>query len=152
MLPFAEKIISVYEGNNWTSVCIAETIADITLNEAIMKTPASPNTIASLLNHLMYWNEIIMLRMKGEEPVIPDSNGFDVRLLNNDEDWQQLIHDVHQSFIELADEVRAFPEEKLLDETNNGISTFQENFHGIAEHAYYHLGQIVILKHLVKNK
>jgi uncharacterized damage-inducible protein DinB len=147
----AQNLLHTFEGDNWTDVSIADTLADISFKEAITRTAASPNTIASLVNHLWYWNTIIMLRMKGENPVIPEENGFDVGKLNTEHDWKKLVAKTHRSFIDLADAIRNFPPEKLPDPVSNGRSTVSRNLYGIIEHAYYHLGQIVMLKHLVKN-
>ena len=146
----AESIMQAYEGNNWTSVSIAETLQNVIFQEAMQQTNGSPNTIASLTHHLQYWNEIMMKRINGEAPEIGAANGFDVPAFQNEEAWKQLIESTHQSFIELSNAVKNFPEEKLMDITPKGKSSYYKNMQGIAEHAYYHLGQILIIKHLVK--
>lgn len=146
----AQHLKNVYEGNNWTDVNISDTIKDINWQQAQQKTAGSSNTIASLLHHLYYWNEILMQRMKGETPVIPQANGFDVPPLNNEEDWNALKEKTHQSFMQLSEAIKSFPEEKLPDNYAPTIpSTYYRNFQGIVEHAHYHLGQIVILKKLI---
>jgi uncharacterized damage-inducible protein DinB len=146
----AQHLKEVYEGNNWTDVCIEATIKDIDWKQAQQQTEASPNTIASLLHHLLYWNGIIMQRMKGEAPIIPEENGYDVPFLKNEEEWNVLKEKTHQSFTELAAAIKNFPEEKLMDNYSPSVqSTYYRNFQGITEHAHYHLGQIVILKNLI---
>lgn len=147
----AENIIACFEGNNWTDVNVDDTLKDVYWQEAQQITIASPNTIASLVNHLYYWNYILMQRIKGENPLIPGSNGFDVKELKNEDDWNKLIEETHQSFIQLADAIKNFPEEKLEETYAVGKSYYYKNFQGIIEHAYYHLGQIVILKKLILN-
>lgn len=146
----AENILTAFEGGNWTEVSVANTLSNISVAQATQKTAGSPNTIASLVNHLWYWNTIILLRMKGENPVIPDVNGFDVGELKSEEAWRSLVDKAYKSFVELSQAIRNFPPEKLPDPTSNGQSTISRNLYGIVEHAYYHLGQIVILKHLVQ--
>jgi len=146
-----ENILQVYEGNNWTDVNINDTIKDITYEQAQQKTAASSNTIASLLHHLYYWNGIIMQRLEGENPSIPEANGFDVEKLNNENDWDILKEKTHQSFIQLTVAVSKFPEEKLYDTYAEGRSSYFKNLHGIVEHAHYHLGQMVILKNLIRS-
>jgi hypothetical protein len=43
------------------------------------------------------------------------------------------------------------PEEKLNDFfALEKYGTYQRNFHGLIEHTHYHLGQIAILKKLVR--
>lgn len=148
----AGQLAEVYNGNNWTDVSIADTIKDITWQEAQQKTDASSNTIASLLHHLYYWNGILMQRIKGDDPSIPEVNGYDVEELKNENDWDELKNKTHASFMQLADAIKKFSEEKLEETYAEGKSSYHKNFQGIVEHAYYHLGQVVILKKIIKYK
>lgn len=146
----AEHLLQIFEGDNWTDVWISETIKDIDHMEAQQVTAASGNTIAALLHHLWYWNKIMLQRLQGNNPSIPGVNGFDVKPNLDEAEWQQLKEQTHQSFIELADAIKKFPEEKLDESYSATGSSYYKNFQGTVEHAHYHLGQIVMLKHLVK--
>jgi uncharacterized damage-inducible protein DinB len=146
----ASHIMEVYEGDNWTDVGIADTIKDLTVEEATTVTPASANTIAAILYHLKFYNEVVFQRLNGVAPEINDANGFDWPGLNNENDWQQFKDAVHASFVQLADAAKNFPEERLNEATPNGGSSYYKNLHGICEHAHYHLGQIVLLRKLVR--
>lgn len=148
----AGHIMQVYEGDNWTSVDIAGTIKDVNWQQAQQKTAASPNTIASLLHHICYWNGILMQRLEGKNPLIPETNGFNVSELKSENDWNELKQKTHQSFLQLADAVKSFPDEKLSNTYAAGKSSFYKNLHGVVEHAHYHLGQIVILKKLLQHQ
>ncbi|MEP6467498.1 MAG: DinB family protein [Parafilimonas sp.] len=145
----AQHIKEIYEGNNWTDVNIIEIIKNINWQQAQQKTVASPNTIASLLHHLYYWNGIMMQRLKGSNPSVPETNGFNVDAFTSENDWQKLKEKTHASFIQLALMIEHFPEEKLEEAYAEGKSSYYKNFHGIVEHAHYHLGQMVILKNLI---
>ena len=145
-------IKEVYEGNNWTDVNISGAISDLNFKEATAITPASSNTIASLLYHIKFYNEVVMQRLNGIAPEINDANGFDMPALENENDWKKLVDDTHQSFIQLAGAAKNFPEERLSETTPNGASSYYKTLHGIVEHAHYHLGQIIILKHLIRKK
>jgi uncharacterized damage-inducible protein DinB len=145
----AAHILEVYEGNNWTDINIADIIKDVDREQAQQKTAGSPNTIASLLHHLYYWNGIVLQRLHGKNPFVPETNGFDVGELNNDNDWNMLKEKTHNSFIELSEAVKNFSEEKLSEPYAEGRSSYYKNFHGIVEHAHYHLGQMVIIKKLL---
>lgn len=146
----AAHIQQVYEGNNWTEVCIADTISDLSFQQAQQRTDGSPNSIAALLHHLYYWNIITMQRMQGENPAITADNGFDAGELRSEEDWQALKEKARDSFIQLANAVKEFPADKLEETYAEGKSTFYKNLHGTAEHAHYHLGQMVIIKRLLQ--
>jgi uncharacterized damage-inducible protein DinB len=146
----ATHIKEVYEGDNWTSVSIADTVNDVNWQQAQQHTAGSPNTIASLLHHLYYWNGILMQRLEGNNPLIPETNGFDFGELENENDWDALKEKTHQSFIQLADAAQNFPDEKLSTSYAAGKSSYYKNLQGIVEHAHYHLGQIVIIKKLLQ--
>lgn len=145
----SNNILNVFEGNNWTDVSISGVLSGISYSQANTVTPASKNTIAGLTHHLLYWNKVIMQRMQGDDPFIPDSNGFDVGELTSEEAWQKLVTDVRQSFIDLSTAIRDFPQDRLQDLTKSGRSTIADNLYGIIEHAYYHLGQMLIIKNLL---
>jgi uncharacterized damage-inducible protein DinB len=147
----AGHIEECFEGENWTGVNIADTLKNVTWQQAQRQTSASQNTIASLLHHLYYWNGIMLQRIKGINPSVPETNGFDVNELKNQNDWNTLKEKTHQSFIQLADAVKNFSEKKLFDTSPTGKSSYYKNFQGIVEHAHYHLGQIVIIKKLIDN-
>jgi len=146
----AENLLNVLEGGNWTEVSILDVLSDVSYLEANTTTPASQNTIASLVHHLMYWNGVIVQRIQNRNPEIPAVNGYDVEPPTSEKDWQLLVEQVKHSFAELADAIKQFQPERLNEPTNFGQSTFSKNLFGIVEHAYYHLGQIVILKKFVK--
>jgi uncharacterized damage-inducible protein DinB len=147
----ATHILEAYEGNNWTDVSIADTLNNVRWQEAQCKTAGSLNTIASLLHHLCFWNGILLQRLSESDPAIPEINGFDVKELKNEDDWFRLKEETRDSFVKLADAAKNFPEEKLSEFYAEGKSSHYKNLAGIVEHAYYHLGQIMILKKLVKN-
>ena len=147
----AQHITEVFEGGNWTDVNMRATLRNINYKEATAVTKASYNTIAALVYHISFYNEIVLKRLQGINPIIASSNGFDLPPLKNEEDWIKLKERCFQSAHSLAAAVIKFPEEKLRELTVTGHSTHYKTLHGIAEHAHYHLGQIVLLKKLVKN-
>jgi hypothetical protein len=144
----AQHIEEVIHGN-WTDVFLNEAIADITYEEAIAFPAGTTNSIAMLVNHLEFYNNVVIERIKGNNPVIDEANGFTITI-HNDEGWQQLKTSAVNSFKTLAGVVRQAPPEKLFEYTPNGVTTFYKTLHGIAEHAHYHLGQIVLLKKIIR--
>lgn len=145
----AQNLLAVFVGNNWSEAAFATTLEGINHQQATTITPASPNTIAALVNHICYWNNMLRERINGADPEISETNGFDVTDVTSEADWLALIAKTRQSFMNLAGAMAGFPPDRLLEKTNHGASTFEVNFYGTIEHAYYHLGQMVMLKHLV---
>lgn len=148
----AQHITEAYEGNNWSDVSVASVLEDISPEEATTGTEASPNTIAMLLYHMAFFNNAICERLKGGEPVIGDANGFDMPEIHTEIEWQQLVSNAFLSAKNLAIAIAAFPEEQLFDSKPAGRDTYYKKLHGVIEHNYYHLGQIQILKGLIKHR
>jgi uncharacterized damage-inducible protein DinB len=147
----AQHIRDVLKGN-WTDIFLEDVLTDTTLEEANF-IPASKNSIAMIVNHLKFYNEVAMLRLENVDKAIdPETNGFNVELIDTEEKWQQFKNAMLASFIKLAEQVEAMPEEKLFEFTPSGHSTFYKTLHGIVEHAHYHMGQIVIIKKFIRNK
>ena len=148
----AQHIIEVFEGGNWTEVNIKDTLEEVDYKEASTVTRSSNNTIAALVNHLSFYNDIAMQRLSGNNPVINASNGLDVDEIKNEDDWIKMKEHSMESAHQLAFAVRKFPEEKIFELSPNGVATYYKTLHGIVEHAHYHLGQIVLLKKLIRQK
>ncbi len=148
----AQHLADVNEGANWTDVNIKDTLEDVTYKEASAVTIASSNTIAGLLHHIGFYNDIVKERLWGNDPSINQLNGFDMERIKNENDWAKLKEKSLQSATDLASEVKKFPEEKLFELTANGHGTYYKMLHGVIEHAHYHLGQIVLLKKLIRQK
>jgi uncharacterized damage-inducible protein DinB len=148
----AQHIVEVFEGGNWTEVNFKSTLKDINYKEATTVTKASYNTIAALLYHTCFYNEVVLQRLQGINPAINEKNGFDLPPVRNENDWNELKRRCFQSAHALAEAVKKFPEERLSELTITGHSTHYKTLHGVAEHTHYHLGQIVILNKLIKNQ
>lgn len=146
----ADHITSVFEGGNWTEVNLKDTLEDVDYRQATTVTKATFNTIAALVHHLTFYNNVVISRLGGYDPEITEANGFDMPPVRNEFDWEQLKSNCEHSFAELAETVRNIPEEKLCEPTIHGNATYYKTLHGISEHAHYHLGQIILLKKMAR--
>lgn len=148
----AEHILEVYEGDNWTEVTVKKTLSDVSLREATTISHASPNTIASIIFHMRFYNDIILQRCRGIAPGIDaTTNGFNVHALTSQDEWEALKEDCGNSFKALHSEVVHMHESHLWDTSPNANSPIFKQLIGITEHNYYHLGQIVIIKNLIRH-
>jgi hypothetical protein len=144
----AKHIEEVVHGN-WTDIYLDDTVADITYMEAVTLPAGITNSIAMLLRHISFYNDVVMERLANKEPSIDSSNGFDV-IVNNEEEWRQLKTTCLGSFEKLAAAVSELADEKLWGSPPSGGGTYYKMLHGICEHAHYHLGQIVLLKKIIR--
>jgi hypothetical protein len=146
----ARHILEVHEGNNWTEVDVSQTLRDVTMEEATCRTIASPNTIAALLQHLTFWNRVIVKRIHGIAVAERADNGYFVPELLDEADWQRLKADNLKSAHELAGAIRQFDVDALELAILPDHDTAYRNLQGSVEHVHYHLGQMVILKKLIR--
>jgi hypothetical protein len=146
----AQHLKDVHNGDNWTDVNIEQTLANVSFEEAMMQTAASVNTVATLLHHISFWNRVVAERATGKVPVIGADNGFAMNPLTSEEEWKALQEDNIRSAGELAAAIRLFDEERLILPILPGHSSAYKNFQGQVEHVHYHLGQMVMIKKLIK--
>src|SRR5689334_402586 len=106
----AKHITQVFDGGNWTDVNFKDTLKDINYKEATTVTKASYNTIAALVYHTCFYNEVVLKRLNGINPAINDKNGFDLPPIKNEDDWRNLKQRCFQSAHELAEASKNFPE------------------------------------------
>jgi uncharacterized damage-inducible protein DinB len=147
----SQNIIAVYDGQNWTESTISNALEDLTFEEAQRIIPGSKNSIASLLHHITYWNRIMVIRLGGAAVNVPDTNGFDIQPMLRASEWQDLKEDNIKSAYELAEAVKVVKTDELLSDILPEHSSTFKNIIGISEHTHYHLGQIVILKNLLRS-
>jgi hypothetical protein len=144
-------MLNAYLGKNWVEIDFKSVLADITLAEANTKIPPL-NTIAAIVYHLDYYVTIVLKRLKGDMLRSNADNGFDIQTLSSVQAWRDLQEGFYMraerfaAFVGLLDEKRLT--EDFLDQTY-GQNIY--NIQGIIEHAYYHLGQIVLLKKMIRS-
>lgn len=146
----AQHLFDVHEGDNWTDVNLKNTLADVTWQQAEKITAASKNSIAALLHHIGFYTNVIQQRLEGIDARIDEKNGFDHLAITSEEDWKDLIEECFRASTDLVTYLQNYPDDKLFVPVLEGKSTAYKSLHGLIEHTHYHLGQIVLIKHLVQ--
>lgn len=111
----------------------------------------SLNTIAVLAQHIHYYINGIMNVLKGGSLDIKDKYSFDFAPIESQEQWEHFLTKFWNEAEEFALMIEQMPEEKLKEAfVEEKYGTYQRNLEGMIEHSYYHLGQIVLIKKLLK--
>ena len=148
----AKHFRDVFLGGNWTDVNVKNTLADISWEEAITKV-SNLNTIATLVFHINYYVNPTLKVLLGGPLIASDKFSFDLAPISSEEDWQKLVTKALAEAELFADEIEKLDEAKLSEIfTDAKYGSYYRNLHGIIEHTHYHLGQISLLKKLVKEK
>ena len=146
----AKHIRSVFFGGNWTCSNFKNQLADISWEQAIEKHEGF-NTITMLTYHIGYFISAQLQVMQGGPLDAHDKFSYKHPTINSKADWDEMIEKILNEAEELATLIEQMPDKKMEDAfANSKYGSNYFNFHGMIEHSHYHLGQIVILKKLIK--
>lgn len=148
----AQHFRYVHFGGNWTFVNLKDSLADVTWQEATTKLHDC-NTIAILLFHINYYVNPVLKVLQGEPLNASDKYSFDCPPITSQEDWEKLVQKVLDEVELFAQEIEKLDELKLFDVfSEEKYGNYFRNLLGIIEHTHYHLGQISLIKKLIRQK
>jgi uncharacterized damage-inducible protein DinB len=124
-------------------------LSEVTWEQAIAKID-SLNTIAMLTFHIHYYIAGIVNVLEGGELEIKDQFSFDLPPIESAEQWEALLNRLWTDSEKFALLVEQMADSKL-DEVfvDEKYGTYRRNIDGMIEHAYYHLGQITLIKKML---
>ena len=111
------------------------------------------NSIADLTFHINYYIAGVLNVFQGGELEIKDKYSFDYEPIESQADWERLINTFSKDAEQFIGTV-----EKMTDEDLQNIFVKEEygNYFRtltvISEHTYYHLGQIMLIKKMIKQR
>ena len=121
--------------------------------EQATKKIGSLNTIAALAYHINYYISGILDVFEGGELVIRDKYSFEMPEIKSKEDWDHLLNEMWTNAEHFANHVENMTEEKLEDFfVKEEYGTYRRSIEGVIEHSYYHLGQISLIKKMIREK
>lgn len=148
----ANHFHDVFFGGNWTSSNFSELTKDISWEEAISR-DSGTNNIATLTFHIGYYLHVISDVLHDKPITSKDELSFLPPTISSDKDWNKLRSET----LSLAKSCS-----RLISDLNDSIwnenfsdpkyGTYYRNISGIIEHTHYHLGQIALIKKIIRNK
>jgi hypothetical protein len=140
----------VHFGGNWTSVNLKDTLADITWEQATTRVYGL-NTIAVLVFHINYYVSVIIKVLEGGPLNASDKFSFDLPPITSEAAWQELVTKALTEAEQLAVLIEQLEEDKLAEDfADPKYGSYARNLLGVTEHTHYHLGQISLLKKIIK--
>lgn len=110
------------------------------------------NTIAALTFHIHYYIAGVLQVLKGGTLDIRDKYSFDMSPITCDADWQKLISTFCNDSEAFISHVEQMTNEQLLAPfVKEEYGNYLRNINVMIEHTYYHLGQVLLIKKLLKN-
>ncbi|MEF9480076.1 DUF1572 domain-containing protein [Chryseobacterium sp. 1B4] len=127
-------------------------LSDVTWEQAVTKI-GSLNTIAMLTFHIDYYIAGIVHVFEGGDLEIKDKFSFNLPPIESQKQWEDLLGKLWEDSEKFAALLEQMPDSKL-DEVfvDEKYGTYQRNIDGMIEHSYYHLGQITLIKKLLKSR
>lgn len=109
------------------------------------------NTIGILTQHIHYYISGISNVFEGGTLDIRDKFSFDFPSLESQNDWEHILNKLWVDAEKFAVFIENLPVNKLNEDfVEEKYGTYQRNIDAMIEHSYYHLGQITLIKKMIK--
>jgi hypothetical protein len=151
---YVERIELMLTGDPWYGSSAAVILDDVTAREATIILENSSHNIAELVRHINSWSDYTLQKIKGNSTFEIDINineDWPIVKATTTVQWDKLKENLflsHHSITHLL---------LLLDDDFLDQQVVGRNFHydflinGMCEHFIYHLGQISLLKKMIRN-
>lgn len=111
------------------------------------------NSIADLTFHIHYYIAGVTKVLEGHPLEIKDKYSFDAPSITSKQDWDNLVNRFCKDAEKFINLVEIQSNEKLFqDFADPQYGDYHRNIDAMIEHTYYHLGQVILIKKLLKNK
>lgn len=148
----AKHLRDVHFGGNWTTSNLKEILSDVTWREATTRVHDF-NTIAVLLFHVNYFVVAVTKVLRGGALDANDKYSFDHPPIASEEDWERMKSGAWEDAEAFAALIEQVPESRLDEDfVDAKYGSYYRNLQGIIEHTHYHLGQISLIKKLVREE
>ncbi|RAJ05204.1 hypothetical protein LX64_02358 [Chitinophaga skermanii] len=147
----AKHFKDVHFGGNWTTVDLKTVLSDVTWQEAV--TPVHGlNTIAALVFHMNYYVSAVLKVLEGGTLQASDKVSFDVPAITNEAAWRLLVDKALTEGDAFATAITTLHEPQLFEVfEKEAYGNYYRNLLGIIEHTHYHLGQIAVIKKILRD-
>jgi len=148
---FLEQLDMHCHENEWFA-SMDQALHGVTAAEAAWTSSGISNSIWQIVNHLIFWNEDVIHRLKGtENPRKAEDNEETFGNQGNPEDeieWGQTVQRLSEVINNLKRVIEDLDDEKLKAPYAANSSSTERLLSNIMMHDTYHIGQIVLLRKL----
>ncbi|NOS86390.1 MAG: DinB family protein [Ignavibacteria bacterium] len=143
-----EQLKTTHNEKAWF-VPLNEAVAGLTSKEAVQKDQSGNHSVWGIVNHLIFWNERWLIRLRGgKPPEMEIENPATFSTAADDEvAWQASVKKLDEILTEFEERVKAASDEFLAGEPFEGYgASWYEMFAQMTIHNAYHTGQVVHLR------
>ena len=143
-----EQMKHLFIEKDWVGIAIEELLADIPAEQARLVVAPWRHNIWEIVLHLRTTQQLILDHVRridrsfqpGDDwPSVPDPSSAA---------WEKTKKDLLAADEALRVELQGFPDDALKKQLTTWGKSAYNDFHGYIQHAYYHAGQIGVLKRL----
>ena len=147
----SRHFFNLYFSDNWTEVNIKDLISDLSFEEAQHQV-SNLNTIATLVFHINYYADKIGDFLETGELKAKDADSFKGGKITSEAEWETLKEKIERDGKRFSQLIAKVDSETLSqDFYDEKYGSYLTNLLGILEHFYYHMGQIRLIKKLIRN-
>ncbi|KXX66755.1 DUF1572 family protein [Flammeovirga sp. SJP92] len=146
----ADRLREVMLNGTWiANTNFKKALKDVDYNIANSKVEPL-NTIAILAQHIHYYIHGIKNVFEGGELEIKDKFSFDFPPITSQQQWETFLERFWEDAERLAVCIEGLSDEDLEGNfVKKEYGSYQRNVDGMIEHAYYHLGQVILIKKML---
>ncbi|MGI9531185.1 DUF1572 domain-containing protein [Lutimonas sp.] len=147
----AKQLKEVHFGGNWTASDLKKQLNDVNWKEANIQI-YSCNSIGTLVYHMNYYIRTVTRVLQGHSLESKDSESFKHPPIDSAETWSKAQRQFFEEARIFEALLQELPEDSLWEDfTDQKYGHYYRNLMGIIEHFYYHLGQIALIKKIIKS-
>jgi hypothetical protein len=147
----AKHVRDFHFGGNYTGVNLKLTLHDVTWQEATTKYKTL-NTIAALVFHINYYIDAVLNVLQGAALNAHDQDSYSHPSIGSEQDWHSLLYKVFSDAEQFAQIIENLEDDKLDENFLDGkYGSYFRNLEGAIEHGNYHLGQISLIKKILRS-
>jgi uncharacterized damage-inducible protein DinB len=148
-----EQVRRSYGGDAWHGPSVSEALHDVDAAMATLRATPGTHTIAELVAHLEFTQQVVLERLEGRGRLTSDEESWPTVLHPlSDAEWSALQRRLRDGASALESAISAFPPARLDAPLVEGGSSASKNLLGHAQHNAYHAGQIMLIKKLVQTR
>jgi len=149
---YTTTFTQLYDRGAWFGDTYMEKLADVTEKEAFTPPMKDIHTIAELVAHVIYWRSPIIKALRGDKDYTatmdsPD-NWQSLDSLKK-KGWKNILKNFEESQKQLTTALKNAKPEFFKGEYSPG-SSWDYVTEGIAQHDVYHLGQLALVKKMIR--
>jgi hypothetical protein len=147
----AGQLRRAFVGKAWHGPSLRELMSGVSAEQAIARPLPVAHSIWELMLHIEAWELAASDAIQGVPmPELPPEQDWPAIAGRSAGAWSSLLESIFSTNQELVRAIESFGDARLGETVPGRKYDFYRLFHGLAQHALYHAGQIALLKKSVQ--